>query len=629
MFEIGQGRIYRDALTMEDIIRNRNGGLSPGEIDFGQNQLIDAQDRFGLIVTYLKRIGLIESPEEVTFNVLTLRDRYPDFNTDELADHLINHATGMSAVAGVAKRMASRSNVVIELAGVSAEAIGTFVVSANLILRLANLYDIRLSTYETEILLLTVLSAAKVSVFMTLPDNSVNNPLSRIMDSFGEKWGLLRSSGKLNKLPNLFRRFIGQPTIGNALRNEIAAANAGHSGNIAITGNPIIGPVTGFPPIQTQPIPTQPQIPTQPLPGPLDPQIPQPPPPPTTPTEEEPRDMKTRLLRFGVTLVSSGLSGAWSAGQTYAVGQLTKRALAKASRAERAANNESFRRFMLTPEHGDGVLKLLILAMNVGKSAIEPIDVKNPTDPRVAFILNLARSARICTDADHDAYSNAKDKDGKLKISQRQFEILEYACDSKLSSGRLTRLYTEFQTFNEIPQEALPDLRIVNRQYRLRIGELLLQLQMLDGDRNWEEIKFFNMVSMKYLGFEEPADKNYFKRLQSYIVDNNGMRAEPLSPTGYTINTRPGQLNPYDMSIGYMTTNGPDLPPGPKRTPPQNPIRTSPTIPGLPLPTSPLPTTPIQTTPIPGIPQLPGTAIPVTPPPQIGGPGGPLITNPK
>ena len=160
-----------------------------------------------------------------------------------------------------------------------------------------------------------------------------------------------------------------------------------------------------------------------------------------------------------------------------------------------------------------------------------PDNFENPTDPRAKFVVNLARSARICSPLDARQWKLLSTNQAAASTPVMR-SILRYACDTNLSSARYVRFKTEFETFNAIPQSFVTNLRTASSENRQRMGELILQMQFLDGDRSPAEVQYFNDVISKYLGLSTPDDTDYFNRLHAFIVDNGGMIESEASPSG-------------------------------------------------------------------------------------------------
>jgi hypothetical protein len=272
-------------------------------------------------------------------------------------------------------------------------------------------------------------------------------------------------------------------------------------------------------------------------------------------TQKKARQSRALSARqFTAKVASIGLGVAWSVAETAIVGDTAKTIFSSARKRERELSNESFRRYIMT-SHGEGLSKLLILSMYNGQVP-KLVPLHDNSDPKIRFTLNLARSARVCSPHDVTRLAQLKKE---YKGLSREAQILHAACHSNLNFARYNRLAHELVTFNEIPQDLIANLRLAGRENRLRMGEILLQMQFLDGDRDPEEIRHFNKVISKILGLDSRDDLRYFDFMESFIRERGGMAEDEASPTGYTVADKSVE-NPYDLSAGYTSTSAPDTP---------------------------------------------------------------------
>jgi hypothetical protein len=234
------------------------------------------------------------------------------------------------------------------------------------------------------------------------------------------------------------------------------------------------------------------------------------------------------------------------------MGQLAKAFFQSARNEKRAIHNETFRRFLMTPT-GEGFFKLLVLSMNDGRPSLgvsqntrNQADMKSKAD----FITNIARSARLCSADDLKLLNGSKSNDGLQPV-------LSYACKANTNTARFDRLKSEFLTFDAIPQDYVADLRTSSRENRLRMADLILQMQFLDGDRAPNETQFFRTVIAKALGVDSVDDLEYFERLHAYIHESGGMVLANDTPTGVTVRSD-APPRPYNMDRGYSPLTAPE-----------------------------------------------------------------------
>ena len=587
---LGEMRLLRDSANVSENVFTLTG--QPPQV-YDQREINDVNqaNQPGEILAYLKSKGLIRS--DFSADNKALLDQFKGASLDVVADKIIARSIRSSTIAGATRAVINvlgqnlgRTGGLIQMAGtvggITVESAATFIINANLTLQIADLYGIRLNSYEEEVAVLAVFAMAKIGV-----GAGVDGPdFQKLVDKVSARFADARL-----KIPGN----SGFNFLGHLLQNPLVARNLKNSGLIMPVAPGAGAPVQ--PGTVTPPTPPAPGAPPAPAPVPTEPKG------PAAPGEAGKTPIKgmaraRALIRSLVTTVLQvGFASAWANVETRAVGFVAKRTFRSTHQRERATQNDLFRQYLLSPG-GDGFFKLMILSVNVGKPMEIPDDFQTPRDARVKMILNLARSARICSPLDGKQWQSVKSGQANLKSSAVQNRILRYDCDTQLSQARYLRIKTEFETFNEIPQDFITALRTAPREDRLRMGELLLQMQFLDGDRSPSEVKYFNDVASKYLGLSSPDDMDYFSRLHSFIVDNGGMVEALGSPSGFTIGSNTS-INPYDLNLGYTPTRGPEsmtpliapvpaplvvptTPPAPGTTPATPPATTPGTTPGVP-----------------------------------------------
>ena len=203
--------------------------------------------------------------------------------------------------------------------------------------------------------------------------------------------------------------------------------------------------------------------------------------------------------------------------------------------------------------------------MNTGDKHPNVISINTTKDPKANFILNLARSMKICSTADLARFQVLKKQVaangvGSLKnLVDRDYKIMRYACDNALGDNSYTAMSKEFMTFDAISPTLVTSLRLAGDENRRRMGEVLLQLLFLSGEPDQKQMDFFNNTVGKILAFERLEDSNYFDRLYAFIRTQGGMKENLASPTGYAIGANL-VASPYDLSVGYTAAGGPDSP---------------------------------------------------------------------
>lgn len=510
MREIGRGRLSRDASDLPQIILERtNKTLEQHDQEDAANML--ALTDIGAFVTALRAAGLIK---DYSAQNKALREKYDTVPLETLARHIVKDAAQWSVGVGALKEILVSNGISTkrELAGVSIEALGTFLINANLILRLSDLYGVNLSSNQQEVLILFALMCGKIAMYYA-NDASIVQKITESVGGLFAKASLSKAPGALGRLVT---KVLGIPAFKTVAQALPVGAPVSPGAAIA-SGAESAG-------VQTS-------------------------------------DWKMRSLKIMKGMVLSGA-------ETYFVGRVSIWFLTRTRDQERELSNESFRNYLMSAK-GEGFMKLLVLAMNTGMKVPNVVDIKATKDSKANFILNLARSTRVCSPKDNMRFAqltkmgqksglNSRTVQAK-QLVDRDYKILRFACDTNLSSGRFDRMSREFMTFDEIPQDLIATLRVASYENRLRMGEVLLQLQFLDGDQDPKEMQFFDSTIGKILGFERLDDSKYFDRMHAFIREQGGMMVNPASPTGYSIGSKK-VANPYDLAVGYTAAGGPDSP---------------------------------------------------------------------
>ena len=507
MREISRGRLMRDAKDLPQIILDQT------------DQSIEAHDQadaanqkaltdIGGFVVALRAMGAIGDYAAIN---KALREKYDTVPISTLANQIISDQTRWSMGAGALKQILMNNGYssTREFAGVSVEAAMTFTINVNLIMQLSDLYNIKMTSNQQEVVILFALMMGKVALHYS------NKPV--LVQRTAEKMGELIVTAAHAKTPGALGRLVthvlGLPLFKSIVKTLPVTGSASAAGAAVASGAAATGVVQGV-------------------------------------------NWKVRMAQIIKGAIFSGA-------ETYTIGRIAKYMMTRAADQERQLANESFRNYLMSSK-GEGFIKLLILAMNTGLKVPNVIRIKNTREPKANFILNLARSTRVCSPQDNVRFLElkklaAKSSSFSSTLVDRDYKILRFACDSNLSSGRYERMAREFATFDEIPEELVATLRVASYENRLRMGEVLLQLQFLDGDQDPKELRFFESTIGKILGFERLDDSKYFDRMHAFIREQGGMTPQPSSPTGYSIGDKK-VASPYDLAIGYTAAGGPDSP---------------------------------------------------------------------
>lgn len=505
MWEIGRSRLSRDTDNLSAIVKERSG-QTPDQIDSTEAQNKADLNKPNDFLAILSKFNLLKL--DFTKANLQLKQEYEGTSLDIIADKLTHDAAVWSGLNGTLRGSLALLGNTGKIFGITSEYALNYVVNAKLVLQIADLYGIQLSESEQQTTLLLAYvgmkSAAKVAMSKGV--------FANLMSGIGTKFAAMKYDGKVGAFVSWMQSFMSKRVIA-----EIAAP--------AISGGTLITAAEAKAPNAAQAAPAATKF-------------------------ARIRAIGSRINMMG--FIVAGKQGLMAAGETLAMGEAAKYFFRSAREKSRKIHNDNFRRFLMTPT-GEGFIKLLVLAMNDGTPSIaKSQNVRSEAElkAKAAFITNIARSARVCSDDDLKAYIDAK-------ATANTTELQKYACGANPNTQRFDRIKSEFLTFDAIPQDYIADLRTASRQNRLRMGDLVLQMQFIDGDRSPSEVQFFKSVIAKALGFDNKSDLDYYDRLHAYIQENGGMARAPDTPTGVTIGT--GAMNPpYNMDRGYSPLNAPE-----------------------------------------------------------------------
>lgn len=528
MREIGKGRVTRDANQLQSTM--------PGQIAEQTRKdvaLATAQDSSNAWLQTLRATGLIiKNAGELNAN---LRDHYEGVPTEFLADLIIKDAAWFSGGAGAARHIATKLKDIpgVAKAGIIGEAGATFIINTNMVLRLIDLYGLKLSAANEEVVIMSIFASFKAGAQLGIKSKAFQETAGKTGSLF-MKAALTRSKDAMKKYVSVV---LNHPFMLKVLRRAPIAL--GQPGNLAAAAVVPANPAT----------PGTPQTPDV-VPG-ADGVLPA---------------KKLTLGALTMEGISFVLHVGLSAMETYGVGQAAKAFIKNALQSEREASNESIRQLLLSTK-GDGFLKLLILSMNVGNHIPSFTKPETADNAKVRFILNLARATKRCSPADRVAFQKAAAAQKQTLVTKVKGaatsaplgeRILRYACDNNMNQDNYKQLIQEFSTLNSIPQNLVTSLRLEKYGRRVRLGEIVYQMMFLDGGIDNEELAFFNDTVAKILGLEILEGMRYFDKFHAFIVDHNGMVKSAASPTGYAIGAEASE-NPYDLSIGFTTPGGPNL----------------------------------------------------------------------
>ena len=530
MREIGRGRVTRDANQLQTTMPGQIAERNKKDIDFAI--ALDTPDAW---ISAIRATGLlIKNAPELN---QALREEY-DLSTDELADHIIGEYTKGAAAAGLFRQAVSLAKNKGLYAwrtgtGIGVEAAATYILNINLALRLLDLYGLKMSESNQNVLILSIYTLMKLGI----QGGAKTAPVQGAISATGSVFGKALATRDPKLLLEFAKTFFSNKTV-------IAAMAATPDENVAgqaVVANTVATEVT-----------------------------------------EAAEAVAATPKRFARTLgvlkwagrktvipIKLAFSVGFSVAEMRMFGYMAKKTLKVAQTTRRSYLNKSLSNYLMTTEGGEGFTKLLVLALNVGPRVPNVVDPLKSKDAGVKFILNLARSQKVCSPTEQLRYK-ALVKAGRdtafaraksyASFSSDEYPLLKFACDTNLNQDRFERMIKEFSTFNAIPQSLITELRFASYSNRLAMGEVVMQLMYLDGDLDPnEELPFFKQTVAKILGLDIVEGLGYFTRLNGFIRTNGGMVTNINSPTGYGIKASRTE-NPYDMAVGYTTSGGPDAP---------------------------------------------------------------------
>lgn len=522
LWELSQGQLQRNTTNLDAIVKSRTG-MTPLDHDEEEAMMTALGNQPGTMLELLNRLNMLNL--DVSRENLRLKREFDGVSIDILADKLIVDASKYAIPVGALQGVLADIGMTGRLVGISSDVLMTFVINANLALRLSDLYGIEMNNSEKEIILLVVFAAAKVAGQFGLKNTSTTS----LLTSLGGRIGQLKYTLKPSEFIGFIKNLASQPAVVKAagpIAAELATATSGLSSSSPDTK--------------------------------------------TTETKStDPKKIKEGLIakmasRINlVRLLKGTVHGARAAAETYIIGHAAKQIFKSAHASARQIHNDNFRRFLMTPA-GEGFLKLLVLSTN-DSSTISNLTASERLDlqKKSTYITNLARSAKACSNDDLKIMSSRVSSE----MSSAGSKLSTYACRPNSNTARFERLQRELLTFDGIPTEYIADLRVAPLQQRYQMAEITLQLQFLDGDRSPSEVQFFRTTIAKTLGLESPEDIAFFDRMHSFVIERGGLEPSEFIPSGFRIRSG-GQASPYDMREGYTPADAPYRPydPQPKKT---------------------------------------------------------------
>jgi hypothetical protein len=571
MSEIMIGRLQRDSSNLEAIVQaNSNQSiLATDKVNAATDAVLSTASA---LIKALRDGHVLTDWGPINRALLAKNDSIP---IDDLASDIVLHSSFKSLLAGMIKKIINASGISTkqEFAGISIEALGVFAINADLVLRLADLYGMNLSESQQDVAILTILPLTKLFIFSARNRALVKQTTEALADRFAE--------AKANPRPGTMGRFYA--AVFSSQMMSAIAARMGLGGHLIASKEAVE---------QRRQKLEAARLEAAPVTAPAAAAVPVAAPATAAGQKIEAAIAKIENVAAGAETVATPVAGkvagvvekvaktplSWksqaiwllastlqSGAETYATGRVAMWWFDREKRQARATESANFHSFLMQ-DNGRGFFKLLIATMNNGTPGAPPvIDIRTSRDPRADFIMNIARSIRICSPADAARYKvlQAKANGSALiraaNMIDSDYKLLRFACSGNLGFERYNEIAKEFLTFNGIPGWEVAALRTANYSDRVQMGELLMQLQFLTGEPTAEQNHFFRTTIAKFLGLERIEDFHYFSRFYAFIRENGGMAQNVSTPTGWSIGASDA-ADPYASAAAYTSPGAPDFP---------------------------------------------------------------------
>jgi hypothetical protein len=251
MREIGIGRLERDSGNLDSLVR-ANTTQSIEEADHS-NAVTDAVlSDAGDFIKALRSTGVLHDWSAVN---KALKAKHESVPVDVLAQQIISNSSEKALLAGFVKKIIQSQGLSTtrEFAGISIEALGVYAINADLILRLADLYDMNLSESQQDVAVLTLLPLGKLFVFAAKQRGTVKQTAERL----GELYGQAKANPSPTAMGRFFVAVFASPIMGGIAKrmgmgSKAGAVKAAVDGAAAkpVEAAPVHGPVPAAGPLE-------------------------------------------------------------------------------------------------------------------------------------------------------------------------------------------------------------------------------------------------------------------------------------------------------------------------------------------------------------------------------------------
>lgn len=167
-------------------------------------------------------------------------------------------------------------------------------------------------------------------------------------------------------------------------------------------------------------------------------------------------------------------------------------------------------------------------------------------------------TSKQCTPTNEGKFKQLAEAAQAARAKAADIIIESAMCRDSSSSRAYEQIKAHFRTGNAIPFDAslISSLQELEFENRLRMGELIIQLQMLDGDFSADDYQHFTQMVLPTLGLSNQVAIQYFSNYQAFINKNGQLVHYPYSPTGFKIQNV-DRADVYDWGQGYSPPHAP------------------------------------------------------------------------
>ncbi|MCM2281879.1 MAG: hypothetical protein NDI61_08540 [Bdellovibrionaceae bacterium] len=543
----------------------------------------------GLVYELLSYVGMFD--KDYRKEILKMKEKFDGSSPDEMAMKIIRDAANYGALTGAAFGFWHGLKKAGPISGddnylgqgqpgksqLSADEIMIFLNNANSFVKMAALYEVEVDQLQKQLVGMMALGFAMFAMKNSMWGKTPKPPkpgddasvLAKLfgsykpqMEALGRAFGRAKTNAEKTKL------------LEEKLAQLTEKMGALEGGTIPGVGRAAVGPETSN--RNAGALSNDPLDPDQPPADPADPEDPNKKPSkpkkPRRPTT--PREWALRVV-YGAA--GAGINAAHGYAISWGTLQLAKYFYGGAYNDAQETQNRNFLRLMNSSK-GIAFLKLLVHSMHAGKEKVDGFTADQAKDPHIAFIMNLSRSFGNCSRDDYVAMDAAKKAGGALQneltaaraalgangsnveqFTETDLKKLYFSCPLQKNPYNFNLLMREMKSFNAISDRSVAYLRTSVLRDRIKMAQLLLQFQYVDGEQTTHEEKFYREVASRLLGFDSKEQNHYVQVLAGFMKSEGGVVPNPASPSGFSIAKIPGKKlkNPYDYKLAPGSTEAP------------------------------------------------------------------------